>query len=171
MSFRPLPKWNYTKGIPAFYDSESSTALEQTHKVYNKMNELVEEYNEFAEGVNSKIEEFIENQNQDYEEFKVGLRQEFQDFIDTIDLKVSDLEKMIDENGFDDLQTLTNEVNTIKATLNNALKDIQSLNASLEQLEARVEVIESDIEELKTNDKKLTLSYDEENEELNIMEV
>lgn len=85
---RPLPKWILTKGVPAFEDSESATFGEQTFKVYGAMNELITEYNEFADRVNKEIEQFETKYNSDIQVFTSSLRQEFQDFINVIDLKI-----------------------------------------------------------------------------------
>lgn len=90
--FSLLPKWCISNKNPGFYDTESASAIEQTAKLHKTMQELIEDYNAFADEMNAKIIEFIDGSEQDQEEFAVGLRQEFQDFIDTIDLKLKDIE-------------------------------------------------------------------------------
>ena len=87
-----LPKWRMTCPFPAFLECESGTAIEMTAKLYGAMQELIEEYNAFVESTNTKINEFTATTTEDIETFKTGIRQEFQDFIDTIDLKVSQME-------------------------------------------------------------------------------
>lgn len=86
---KQLPHWSITDKFPAFYDTESATAIEQTAKIYAKMQELINEVNKFIDEVNAYVVEFGETTETNAEEFAVGLRQEFQDFIDVIDLKVT----------------------------------------------------------------------------------
>lgn len=90
-----LPKWFLTKGLPAYTDHESATAIEQTYKLYQSMNTLIEEYNGFVDSTNNTIEEFINKYNGDIEVFATSLRQEFQDFIDVIDLKIGEFDKYL----------------------------------------------------------------------------
>lgn len=88
-----LPKWALTNLRPTIYDAESGSVIEQTAKVYGAMNELIEEYNKFADSWNSKIEVFMSDVNADNETFRVALRQEFQDFIDVVVLKIAELDQ------------------------------------------------------------------------------
>ena len=92
-----LPRWVLTNSKPGFYDTESATAIEQTAKLYKAMQDLIDEYNSFAEKSNKIITDFIEGTQKDYEAFQVALRQEFQDFIDTIELKCLDQDRKISE--------------------------------------------------------------------------
>ena len=92
---RPLPKWFLTKGVPAFEDSESASFSEQTFKVYNAMNELIGEYNEFADRINEEFELFKTKYNSDIELFTTSLRQEFQDFINVVDLRIANQQVII----------------------------------------------------------------------------
>lgn len=84
-----LPKWVLPPTMPSIYDSETFTALEMVAKVYGAMNELISEYNAFAESVNKKVDEFTAETEEQNQLFAVGLRQEFQDFIDIVNLKVT----------------------------------------------------------------------------------
>lgn len=90
-----LPLWRLTTGLPGFEDSESSTTLEQSYRLYQAMNTLIDEYNAFATGVNEQIDAFMTSTNQDLEVFAQALRQEFQDFIDVVNLKIADYGDMI----------------------------------------------------------------------------
>lgn len=51
-----LPPWVETGLQPAFYDKESGTVLQQTARMYAKMNEIIKSVN----GQNSAIEEYIQ---------------------------------------------------------------------------------------------------------------
>lgn len=119
-----LPIWTLTKGLPAFNDAESATVIEQTYKIYKAMNELITEYNAFAESVNKKILDHENKYNDDMEVFTTSLRQEFQDFIGEIDLKVRALELEIEKAGYYDVAELITEVNNIKEILSNVAFDV-----------------------------------------------
>lgn len=93
-----LPHWKITDFNPAFYDTESLTAIEQTARVYGAMQTMIDEFNNFVDSVNHSIEEFENGMTTDFEEFTVGLRQEFQDFIDVVELRVSDAETFMKTN-------------------------------------------------------------------------
>lgn len=54
---KPLPHWVLTNNQPAFYDTESVTAIEMVAKIYGKMEELVNAYNDFVDEVNGHLTE------------------------------------------------------------------------------------------------------------------
>lgn len=83
-----LPHWCITDKYPAFYDTESATAIEQTAKLYGAIQEIIKDYNKFAEEVNQIITEFIESANQDQEEFKCKITKIMHDYIAKIDEKI-----------------------------------------------------------------------------------
>lgn len=55
-----LPPWIETGVQPAFYDKESGTVLQQTARMYAKVNELVESVNHQNETIDDYIEQFNE---------------------------------------------------------------------------------------------------------------
>lgn len=93
--FPRLPHWVVPNKFPAFYDSESATAIEMTAKIYKHVESLIDDYNKFADTVNTSIEEFENGVTTDIELFKVSMRQEFQDFIDIIELRIRDAENFM----------------------------------------------------------------------------
>lgn len=129
-----LPKWILTNKFPAFHDVESLTAIEQTARVYGKINELIDNYNSFAENINKTLEEYARADQEEEEAFKNGLRQEFQDFINVVDLQIRDLEQYVKVNLNSEIRKLWNELN------DNG--DIQELiNKTLEELITKVDNI------------------------------
>lgn len=92
-----LPHWSITDKFPAFFDTESATAIEQTAKLYGAMNTLIDSYNEWVDKINAEIEEFENSTDKNIEKFAMGLRQEFQDFIDVIELKIASQDKEIED--------------------------------------------------------------------------
>lgn len=110
-----LPKWVLTGTRPAFYDTESGSVLEQTARIYDKMNELVESYNSFVENTNKAIADFEDGVINSQKEFEVAIRQTIQDFIDVItmrveaqDQKIADMEEYVNTNL---VATATNIIN------------------------------------------------------------
>lgn len=87
-----LPHWRITETRSKIYDLESATSIEQTAKLYGKMQELIEDYNKFVDELNTKITEHYESVKDDHEAFESSMRQEFQDFIDTINLRYMNME-------------------------------------------------------------------------------
>ena len=122
-----LPHWVITDLQPAFYDTDSSTSIEQTGRVYAKVSELVDTYNEFVNVINKHIEEFENGTNQSIEVFEIGIRQEFQDFIDIINLKVQDMELDL-QDAVDYMKTNMSE--TVSSLLNE-MKENGEMDASL----------------------------------------
>lgn len=108
-----LPHWRITDRYPAFLDTESATAIEQTAKVYGAMQTMIDEFNKFVDNVNASMEEFENRMTADYDEFTVGLRQEFQDFIDVVNLRVTEAETFMMNN----LDAVT--ANTINRAIEN----------------------------------------------------
>ena len=68
-----LPKWALVNPFPAVHDFESLTAIQQTARVYGAMNELIKEYNAFADQLNKEIEEFTGSSEKEISEFKESI--------------------------------------------------------------------------------------------------
>lgn len=93
-----LPKWILPGTLPAIYDTESKTIQQQTARVYQKMNELIEDYNAFVDDVNSRITEHNDKMDHDLEVYAQSLRQEFQDFIDVCTLQLEEYKQELASN-------------------------------------------------------------------------
>lgn len=84
-----LPHWILTDLQPAFYDVESGTVLQQTSRLYGKMQELIDLYNEFVTKVNTYIKDFEDGIITDFEEFKNCIIVTMNQYIETIDTKIN----------------------------------------------------------------------------------
>lgn len=91
-----LPHWVLTDVNPAFYDVESKTAVEQTARVYAKMQEIIKDYNSFVDEVNKVIQEF--SINEDYEKYKEYLTKIIHDYIAMLDVKIKMQDKRIEDS-------------------------------------------------------------------------
>lgn len=67
---RLLPKWALLDPPSAAYDFESVTPLQQTARVYAKMQEMIKAYNEFADLINKEIVEFVGSSETEISNFK-----------------------------------------------------------------------------------------------------
>ena len=116
-----LPFWRLTNKYPAFYDTESGTAIEQTAKLYGAMRDLIDAYNKFVEETNNAMEAHGEATSKEHEEFETAIRQEFQDFIDTIELRL---------NGMPDAEAVA-EISSKLSGLDHLLTEFEELKASV----------------------------------------
>lgn len=64
-----LPPWVETNLQPAFYDLESGTALQQTSRMYAKVNQLIRNVNEQNETIADYIQQFIDLHDYVYDYF------------------------------------------------------------------------------------------------------
>lgn len=93
----PLPNWAVANGQPAFYDVESATAIQMTARLYKKIQELIEQYNEFTCEINTLIDEFERGIIHDFTEFKQCVIDLMNKYIETIDTKINLQDLKIDE--------------------------------------------------------------------------
>lgn len=85
---RPLPHWCMTDLQPAFYDTESGSALQMVARVYKKIEELITNYNSFVDEINRYVEEFETGMIADFECFKNCIIKTMNEYIETIDTKI-----------------------------------------------------------------------------------
>lgn len=87
-ALQKLPNWVVTNKFPAFYDTESLTAIEQTARLYGATNKLIESYNTFVSLVDDALLEFDEKYQQDKNVFALDIRQTIQDFFDSVETQL-----------------------------------------------------------------------------------
>lgn len=139
---RPLPYWVLTDLQPAFYDSESGTILQQLSRMYPKIQEIIDRYNDFVREVNRYIDEFERGIIKDFECFKNCINKTMIDYIESIDMKVNIQDSTIAEaierqdkaieDKFDEQDTAianainymkTNIVATVESVVNQAIQN------------------------------------------------
>ena len=112
---RPLPFWVLTDLQPAFYDSESGTVLQQLSRIYPKIQEVINSYNDFVREVNRYIDEFENGIIEDFNCFKNCIIKTMNDYIESIDTKINlqdmDIQNAIDYMKNNIVETTTNVVN------------------------------------------------------------
>lgn len=115
-----LPHWKLTDNFPAFYDTESGSAIEQTAKVYGAMRTLIEEYNKFADNLNKALESFELETKEDQECFKKCVTELIENYIKSIDIKIDKQDLKIDDAIS---QALSDVVSTTTELVNRAISD------------------------------------------------
>lgn len=120
-----LPHWVLTDPQPAFYDCESATAIQQTAKIYAKIQELTTIYNDFVRDVNRYITEFEEGIIKDFNCFQNCVIKTMNDYIETIDTKIN-LQDLNIANKFNEQDTKIDDAiqymkNNIVATTTNII--------------------------------------------------
>lgn len=148
-----LPPWILTNPQPAFLDSESGSVLEQTAKMYAKVNELIESYNLFTSGIDKKMADFLKADEKAKEEHMTAIRQEFQDFIDIVALK---------------LQEFSNLKETYSKAIENQNKAIDNA-VSYMQTNLKNTVTSEIADLIKTKKLNVGFTYEENEEELSLI--
>ena len=109
-----LPPWVETGLQPAFYDKESGTVLQQTARMYTKVNETVAGFDQLNDIVNDYVEQF--NELHDY----------VHDYFDNLDVQQeinNKLDAMVADGSFQPLldTTFSQYFNYMKSYTDNAL--------------------------------------------------
>ena len=79
-----LPYWHLVNPLPSFHDVESGTVIEMTAKVYGAMNDLINEYNRFAEEVNKELDGIATKTVDEQREFISSVTKTNRTFFDCI---------------------------------------------------------------------------------------
>lgn len=99
-----LPIWVLTQNRPSIYDSESSTPIQMVAKLYQTMQDLIDEYNKYVDEVNKTLE----LNGKEYDEFKSSVEKTILNHFKCIDLKIDELEKYLHDNV---TQAILDEIN------------------------------------------------------------
>lgn len=126
-----LPHWCLTDEHPAFYDTESRTAIQMVARLYSKMQELIEDYNQYIDDINDAIQEFENSTDQKIEDFENTINDIINDFTELINGKIADQNLEIENfestvNGKIDAQDLViaDAVNYMKTNLNQIVTEL-----------------------------------------------
>lgn len=77
----PLPMWCIPDIHPAFFDSESATAIEMVAKLYGAIKSIIENYNAFIEDVETRIDNQDEKINETIGYIKDNFTKALQDIL------------------------------------------------------------------------------------------
>lgn len=121
MKINFLPRWVETNIQPAFYDLASGTCLQQTSRMYNKVNELIRIANEQNETIADYIQQFID------------LRTYVDDYFTNLDVQ-EEINKKLDEMSQD-------------GTLGSLITSY--IQPYVNNVEIRIDAVETDVNALK----------------------
>lgn len=155
-----LPHWVLINKFPAFNDLESLTAIEQTARIYGKINELIESYNKFADETNKIIEDHELNKYAEVNEFICAISCLTNNYINTVDMKIDHQNRQIAEVyerfSADVINTLKLLISDLYSTgkLDNAIYEVldnidQKINTFKTDYEATKEALNNDYEATK----------------------
>lgn len=122
-----LPNWCITDLNPAFYDTESRTAIEQTARLYAKMQELICNYNDYVTKLNNYIKDFEDGLINDFEEFKNNVNNIVIEFENLVNEKIQEQDGKID----DAIQYMKDNLTETANLLLNQMIDEGKLNVLL----------------------------------------
>ena len=150
-----LPPWVETNLQPSFYDLESGTCLQQTARMYDKVNQLVRSVNNQNDTIADYIQQFID------------LKDYVDDYFDNLDVQ-EEIDKKLDEMASSgELQQIigdyfvtvdqrieaqNQEIETFENGVNNT---VNTQNTSSQQLIARMDTFSSRTEGSTTGDAEL----------------
>jgi hypothetical protein len=77
-----LPPWIETGLQPAFYDKESGTVLQQTARMYARVNMLIRMFNKLSRNTKNEIERFETAVNEDMTQYKHDINETVADYIE-----------------------------------------------------------------------------------------
>lgn len=168
-----IPKWCIRNVLPAFYDFESLTAIEQTGALYHTIRSLIDDYNNYVNEINKMFKDFIDGINPQ-EEFENKITKIVHDYIKMMDTKIQHQDREIEESIVyiknNMLESITNIINEMKEngeltegileSFNNIGERVTALENEKTELENRITNIENS---------KSYVSYDESKEELTII--
>ena len=124
-----LPPWVETNIQPAFYDKESGTCLQQTARMYAKVNQLIRHFNDLSKETRETVAEFI------------AKFVELKDFVDTYfeNLDVQEeinnkLDQMLEDGDFAELfdEWLPKKLSYYEIDTDTTLADIKAIFAKPE---------------------------------------
>lgn len=190
MRIPQLPPWNLTNPLPAFHDYESLSAIDQTARLYGTMRGLIDDYNKFANEVNTKIATFVNDLNADQEQFRNEINQLVHDYIIALDAKIAHQDRVIEENITYIRDNLATAVEDVIAQMKESGELSEAIGDSFNALGERIQTLEAGVAELnifKANsetrfqtietrlatmeNKKVTLIYNKENESFSLENV
>lgn len=128
-----LPPWVETGLQPAFYDMESGTVLQQTARMYDKVNQLTRKFNELSEETSKTVNEYVELVLEYIEKFN-ELHDYVEDYFDNLDVQEeinNKLDAMLANGDLgEDIQIATSIANYQKSVLGERIINNQTTRVS-----------------------------------------
>ena len=131
-----LPPWVETTLQPAFYDKESGTVLQQTARMYAKVNQLIRSVNDQNETIADYIQQFID------------LREYVEDYFDNLDVQEEINQKLDQMVTSGQLQTLVDTyftgITSMVNDQNQVIADFKTeVNSNVSAQDGKIQTLES----------------------------
>lgn len=155
-----LPPWVETGIQPAFYDKESGTVLQQTARMYARVNMLIRMFNKLSKQTKQEIETFEENVNETVTEFTENVTEIVNTYIE----KFNELHDYV-HDYFDNLD-VQEEINhkLDEMVEDGTLQDVLLNYATVSKVYNTTREMISDSNTLVAGEKVKTLGYYEVND-------
>lgn len=169
-----LPHWCVSSKYPAFYDTESATAIEQTAKLYGKIQELIEDYNKFVDEINKHILEFINSVNSDQAEFEERMTKVIHDYLDYMNMRMDAQDKEIRDAVSYMKDNLSQSITQIIAEMKEMGELDEAILNAIDNIGERVTTLETTAANHNTRletieNSKTYLNYNADTKELNLI--
>ena len=137
-----LPPWAETNLQPAFYDVESGTSLQQTARMYNKVNELVRTANTQNEIIADYIEQFNELHDYVYDYFdNLDIQQEVNHKIDRM-VETGEIADILANVVDEPIADMQQDIRTFESSVNG---QINQFNIKLDAIGNGSPLVASDV--------------------------
>ena len=150
-----LPPWAETGLQPAFYDVESGTVLQQTARMYDKVNQLIRLFNEFSEATSEEVNAFERETNETVEEYIekfTQLHDYVYNYFDNLDVQEeinNKLDEMVEDGTLEQLIANYFDEN-VKIIFCKAKGNVQSGDATLIKAYDKNVLIDTHVADVKT---------------------
>lgn len=157
----PLPHWVLTNYQSAFYDSESGTVLQAMARIYPKIEELINDYNNYVKQIDNIINDFQSGMIDDFECFKNCIIKTMTDYIQSIDTKMSVQDTVI-----------ADKFNQIDTTIDDKFTEQDNkIETAIEYMKNNIVATATSVinQAIENGDLNVGLEYDEPTESLNFI--
>lgn len=142
---KPLPSWAIVNRFPAFYEGESLTAIEQTARVYGKINELINTYNRYVTTINGELTE-LETQVQSDLSCAIRTIINLTDsYITQVELRLTHQDRKLDEAYASFTTDITAAVDSIIRQMKEAGELDATILDAIDNLNSKFETLDADI--------------------------
>ena len=121
---KPLPSWAIINRFPAFYEGESLTAIEQTARIYAKVNELITTYNRFVTENNAELTELEQQVQKDLSCAIRTIIKLTDSYITQVELRLGHQDRKLDEQ----YKALTDDITDTVDSLIRQMKEAGELD-------------------------------------------
>lgn len=187
---RLLPPWMFPDSRYDFSSTQTDTLMEETARLYQCINDIVEAYDKLMVDVKALIKEYQDNGNKTLDDFKEEITKLCHDFIVEVDRKIEYQNDLIDENlaknkelldnktaeSLANIQALFDElVATFETMSARFMEEYTAISDKIDDFEAMFtdnvnQIVVKLINELAIDGVALGLTYDASNEALTVKE-